>query len=61
MEEMAKMNVCYAECGSTCGSEAGRYFLTREEKISKLQKYKEALDLESKAVSERIANLEKEE
>lgn len=50
--------MCYENCGSCCG-ESGRSFLTKEEKIKKLEKYKEMLDLESKGVSERIAHLEK--
>lgn len=38
----------------------GRSFLTREEKIEKLKRYKELLDRELRGVTERIASLEKE-
>ena len=42
------------------GSCAPRSFLTREEKIERLKAYKETLEQESKGVSERIKELEKE-
>ena len=48
--------MCYDGC---CGSEEGRRFLTKEEKMQKLKKYKELLDSESEGVSERIAELNK--
>ena len=41
-----------------CGGE-GRHFLTNEEKIEKLEKYKEWLDKESQGVAEEIARLKK--
>ena len=43
--------------GNCCGS--GRNFLTKEEKVEMLKEYKDALDSESKGVSERIKELEK--
>ena len=36
-----------------------RHFLTREEKIEKLTEYKESLETEARAVSERIEELKK--
>ena len=48
--------MCYGNC---YGNDEGRRFLTKEEKIKKLKDYKDALDNESKAVSERIAELGK--
>ena len=47
---------CYGRCENV-----HRGFLTREEKIEVLKKYKEALDKESKGVAEKINELEKEE
>ena len=46
-------------CGTyTCESEfAGRSFLTKEEKIQKLEEYKEWLDSESKGVQEAIEKI----
>ena len=44
----------YDECGCQ-----GRVFLTKEEKIEKLQGYKEWLDKESKGLGEAIAELKK--
>ena len=52
------MNSCYA---SNCGPCGPRQFLTREEKVAKLQSYKDALDLESKGVAERIQELRSSE
>ena len=52
---------------SCCGSKdaesgcCGRKFLTKEEKIQKLTKYKEWLDNESKGVLEAIEDLKKAE
>ena len=40
-----------------CG--CGRHFLTTEEKIENLEKYKEWLDKESKGVEEEIEKLKK--
>jgi len=45
-------------CGCSEGFE-GRKFLTREEKIERLQSYKTWLDSESKGVEEVITNLKK--
>ena len=42
-------------CG--CGPE-GRSFLTKEEKVEELKKYKEELDKEAKGVAERINELQ---
>ena len=48
------------ECGDGCCSgNEGRRFLTKEEKVEKLNDYKEWLDSESKGVSEAIENLKK--
>ena len=45
--------VCYSDnCAGV------RRFLTKDEKIDMLKEYKEYLDLESKGVSEKIAQLE---
>lgn len=38
---------------------SGRQFLTKEEKIEKLEEYKEWLDNESKGVEETISRLKK--
>ena len=48
-------------CGTyTCESEfAGRSFLTKEEKIQKLEEYKEWLDSESKGVQEAMEKIKK--
>lgn len=43
-----------------CSGFSGRSFLTKGEKIDMLKEYKEALDKESKGVSERIKELERE-
>ena len=45
-------------CDSMCGGE-GRQFLTKEEKVEKLQKYKEWLDNEAKGVDETIQKIKK--
>ena len=48
-------------CGpSACGS-GQRSFLTREEKAELLEEYKESLQKEIQAVSERIEELKKKE
>ncbi len=39
--------------------EPGRRFLTKEEKIEKLNSYKDALEKEAKGVAERIQQLQK--
>lgn len=50
------------ECGYACSGSCGmRSFLTKEEKIQRLQKYKDALDKESEGVAERIAELQDSE
>lgn len=47
----------YASC---CSGYSGRSFLTKEEKIEMLNDYKNELDQESKAVTERIDLLKKD-
>lgn len=47
--------------GNCCTVDSERRFLTREEKIEMLKDYKEALEKESKAVGEKIEDLEKAE
>jgi len=47
------------DCGPGCGSGYGRHFLTTEEKVEKLQRYKEWLESESKGVGEAITQLKK--
>jgi len=47
---------CESACESSCG---GRSFLTKEERIQKLNKYKEWLDNESNGVQEKIEDLKK--
>jgi hypothetical protein len=42
-----------------CNSQAGRHFLTADEKIARLRVYHEWLTLEAKGVEERIAHIEK--
>lgn len=46
-------------CGDYCTCNSGRSFLTKEEKIEMLQKYKDYLDKEVKGVAERIEGLRK--
>ncbi|MBI4149593.1 hypothetical protein HY491_04040 [Candidatus Woesearchaeota archaeon] len=46
---------------SCCNESAGRNFLTKEEKIAKLEGYKQWLDSESKGVAEAIGKLKKKE
>ncbi|MEK6953074.1 MAG: hypothetical protein AABX29_08735 [Nanoarchaeota archaeon] len=46
----------YGTCYGSCN---GRSFLTKEERIEILKEYKEDLENESKGVSERIRELEK--
>ena len=48
----------YCEQDCDCGS-YGRRFLTTEEKVSKLQEYKNWLDNEAKGVEEAIGKLKK--
>jgi hypothetical protein len=51
----------YDEVESCCEScEMPRQFITKEEKIDLLRKYKQELDMESLGVSEAIIKLEKE-
>ena len=47
------------ECGTMCCGEDGRRFLTNEEKIEKLGKYKEWLKSEAEGVDEAIQKLKK--
>jgi hypothetical protein len=53
--EVKSMDGC---CGF--GYEYGRRFLTREEKIKRLEEYKDYLDQEAAGVAERIEELRKE-
>jgi hypothetical protein len=46
-------------CGTYCVDQHGRHFLTKEEKIEKLEEYKQWLDNESKGVEEAIEKLKK--
>lgn len=47
-------------CGTNCDEKySGRHFLTKEEKIEKLDEYKKWLDSESKGVEEVISKLKK--
>lgn len=46
----------YRSCYGNC---QGRSFLTKEEKIEMLTEYKEELEKETKGVSERIKDLER--
>ena len=46
--------------GCEAGGCAPRAFLTREEKLGMLKEYKESLQKETQAVSERIEELKKE-
>lgn len=43
-----------------CGFAGGRGFLTKQEKLEMLKEYKENLDKEAEAVSERIKDIQKE-
>jgi len=48
------------QCGGDCGCNSqGRRFLTTEEKLQKLNEYKDWLDSESKGVEEAIEKLKK--
>lgn len=47
-------------CDIHCGGPHGRHFLTKEEKIEKLEEYKQWLDSESKGVTEAIEKLKEE-
>lgn len=49
-----KMHMMYCGCHAD-----GRHFLTKEEKIKKLEEYKKWLDDESKGVEETIFELKK--
>jgi len=42
-----------------CGMHCGRQFLTKEEKIEHLKKYKEWLEKETKGIEEAIQELKK--
>jgi hypothetical protein len=42
-----------------CGPHCGRVYLTKEEKIEKLEEYKQWLESETKGVEERIEELKK--
>ncbi len=42
-----------------CGTHCGRHFLTTDEKIEHLEKYKEWLEMETKGVDETITKLKK--
>lgn len=52
-------------CGTTCCEteecSAPRNFLTKEEKLEMLSEYKESLEREIKAVSEKISEIKKRE
>jgi len=45
--------------GCACDSSSDRSFWTKEERVNMLKDYKKDLDNESKAVSEKIKELEK--
>jgi hypothetical protein len=47
----------HGEETTCCYTHHGRMFLTKEEKLKKLEEYKKWLDNESKGVEETIANL----
>jgi hypothetical protein len=47
------------ECGTGCCGADGRNFLINEEKIEKLNEYKDHLESEAKGVAETIAKLKK--
>lgn len=44
-------------CGCGCGGGFGRHFLTKEERVARLQEYLESLQKEAQAVEEHIATL----
>ena len=46
-------------CDGNCDEYCGRHFLTTEEKIEQLKKYKQWLDNESKGIDEAITQLKK--
>ena len=48
----------YGEENTNCFQHYGRRFLTKEEKIEKLTKYKNWLDNESKGVEEAITKIQ---
>ena len=50
-------NMCHEEESMCCHTHHGRLFLTKEEKLKKLNEYKTWLDNESKGVEETIAKL----
>lgn len=52
---MSNMSCC---AGQSCGPQ-GRSFLTNEEKIARLEEYKEWLESEAKGVSEAIIEIKK--
>jgi hypothetical protein len=47
------------DCGTSCCGSEGRHFLTTEEKVEKLGKYKEWLKSEADGVDEAIQKLKK--
>lgn len=49
----------YGKCDSNSCCSSNRHFITKDEKIEMLKEYKEQLDKESKGVTERIKDLEK--
>jgi len=56
------INSCGPGSCGPCGQGSGaRSFLTKKEKIEMLKEYKEAIEKESKGISERISELEKGE
>lgn len=55
-----RMYCTYGNCSANEGYEMRR-FLTKEEKIEMLKEYKNYLDKESEGVTERIAELNKED
>ena len=58
VKEVEKMGMDgYCGPGGSCGT---RSFLTKEEKAEMLKEYKESLEKEIQAVSERISELKKE-
>jgi hypothetical protein len=54
-KRMGNMSCC---AGQSCGPQ-GRGFLTSEEKVERLEEYKEWLESEAKGVSEAIAEIKK--
>jgi len=48
-----------AECCTDCGCGTERKFLTTEEKVARLEEYRDALQNEAKGVQEAIERLKK--